>query len=192
MSESTAITHQPDSQPLIIDRATPADAEGLVNVHGKAWIDTYPNEELGITPEAIRIRVEGEHGELLPEKVERWKKELTDEGDNRATFVARIDGNVTGFVISRYVDDQRQIAAMYVLPDAQGQGIGTKLMQKALEWWGRDEDVYLHVVSYNQHAIDFYERFGFNKTGAEVTSNIAPMSDGNYLPQTEMILKSKT
>lgn len=31
----------------------PEDAEGTVNVYYKTWLDTYPNEELGITREDI-------------------------------------------------------------------------------------------------------------------------------------------
>ncbi len=31
--------------------AVPEDAEGTVNVYYKTWLDTYPNEEFGVTRE---------------------------------------------------------------------------------------------------------------------------------------------
>lgn len=52
---------------------------------------------------------------------------------------------------------------MYVAPEAQGKGVGSKLMNQVLDWYGRDQDIYLEVVSYNQNAINFYKRFGFRR-----------------------------
>ena len=37
------------------------------------------------------------------------------------------------------------------------------LMSRAMEWIGDGSDVVLEVVSYNQRAIRFYEKFGLEK-----------------------------
>jgi len=192
MSETSTKTQEFDSQSLVIERAGVDDAEAIMNLKAAAWLDTYPNEALGITVEDVSLRVHGEHGERLVEGIENWKKGIGEEdGKTRVTFVARVDGEVAGFVAPRTVDGRRFIGAMYVMPGKQSKGIGGQLMQRALEWHGRDEDIYLHVASYNQRAINFYERFGFETTDTKLPDEIG-MPGGKSLPETEMVLKAKS
>ena len=182
---------QESNQSVIIETAVPSDAEGVFNVQRLTWLATYPNDELGITVEDIRKRVEGEHGELIQPKIERWRSGIETAGEKRAVFVARTDGKVTGFVAPAIMDGQRRIGAIYVLPETQGTGIGSKLIQKAIEWHGRDEDIFLHVASYNQNAIDFYKKNGFEETGKEVRDDVAQLGNGKEIPEIEMVLKAK-
>lgn len=81
---------------------------------------------------------------------------------------------------------------MYVLPDYQGQGIGSKLIDKALKWYGDDIDIYLEVISYNQKAIDFYKRFGFEITDTIVDDTIGLPDYIKVLPVTEMVRRAKS
>ncbi len=151
---------------------------------------TYPNAEAGITEEDIRKRIEGEHGELVPEKIEQWKNGIEATGEKRATFVVRDDGKIVGFVAPGTIEGQKRIGALYVLPEAQGKRIGSKLLQKAVEWHGRREDIFLHVASYNQNAIDFYKRNGFEVTGRPIKDDMAK-SDEKEIPEIEMVLRAK-
>lgn len=48
---------------------------------------------------------------------------------------------------------------IYVLPDAQGQGVGSQLIEKALN--EMDRPVQLEVFTHNQRAKKLYEKFGF-------------------------------
>lgn len=41
-------------------------------------------------------------------------------------------------------------------------------MKKTLTWLGKEKDIYVNLVSYNQKAINFYQSFGFIKTGKNV------------------------
>jgi ribosomal protein S18 acetylase RimI-like enzyme len=79
---------------------------------------------------------------------------------------------------------------LYVAPKFQGQGIGSKLLQSALEWLGPKKDVFLHVLSYNQNAIDLYERFGFVKTGKEFPEEFDEEKGIKLLPEIEMLRKA--
>jgi hypothetical protein len=66
MSEATMAKQEFDNQAVLVEVAKPEDAEGVFDVQRLTWLATYPNAEAGITEEDIRVRVEGEHGELIP------------------------------------------------------------------------------------------------------------------------------
>ena len=91
---------------------------------------------------------------------------------------------------SSFIDGKRSVGALYVLPETQGIGLGSKLIEKILGWHKSDENnIYLRVASYNQNAIDFYKRFGF-----ESTDNIV-VDEGNIygntkIPEIEMMRKA--
>ena len=74
-----------------------------------------------------------------------------------------------------------------MLPDFQGMGLGRELLQKALNWLGREKVIFVIVASYNTKAIKFYERFGFVKTGKDVHSEgVDPLPSGKIIPEIEM------
>ena len=74
---------------------------------------------------------------------------------------------------------------------AQGTGVGGKLIHHALGLFGRDRDIFLEVVSYNQNAIDFYERFGFEKTDVVVPPEVGRPDYLKSIPQTQMVLRAE-
>lgn len=179
-----------DSHDIAIERAVPADARAIVVIRREAWLDAYPNPALGISKDDIRDRIEGEHGEFTRAAIQNWRKGLASEGDKNISFVARQGGEVKGFVGYRVENDVCRISTMYVEPGAQGMGIGTRLMQRALGW-NEGNDLYLEVVTYNQKAIDFYQNFGFKKTDKLVVDENAQREGVKELPMIEMVLKEQ-
>jgi GNAT superfamily N-acetyltransferase len=67
--------------------------------------------------------------------------------------------------VSAFARGRRRVGALYVLPSAQGSGIGHALLERNLAWHGDDRDVYLTVAAYNERARRFYARHGFVVTG---------------------------
>lgn len=182
-----------DTLPIEIENAIPADAEVICDIRDRAWIEAYPNTELGITVEDITLNAQGRNGEFVSRRIAYLKDELAkDDGTGLTTFVAKAGGKVVGYIDPR-IDEQnhRRIGAIYVSPEAQGMGIGGKLMTKVLNLYGRDQDIFLEVVSYNQNAIDFYKRFGFEKTDTVVPEEEGRPDYMKSLPQIEMVLKAK-
>ena len=192
MSELTMQKQEQAHQPIEIVPATPDNAEIICDIRDKAWIDAYPNSELGITPQDIEINAKGLHGEFVPRRIAYLKEKLTTPNrPDGATFVAKSNGYVVGFVDPSIEDGKRRIGAIYVTPEAQGTGIGSKLMQQALQWHGRNDDIFLEVVTYNQNAIDFYKRFGFEQTDTVVPEESNRPDFMKALPQIEMVLRKE-
>lgn len=175
-----------------IETASPGDAEIICDIRDRAWIEAYPNAELGITAHDIEVNAKGLHDEFVPRRIAYLQEKLSEgEREDGATFVAKVAGKVVGFVDSNIEDGKRYVSAMYVDPETQGKGIGSKLMQKALAWHGRDADIFLEVVAYNQKAINFYKKFGFEKTDAGVPEEPGRPEYMKSVPQIEMMRKAK-
>jgi ribosomal protein S18 acetylase RimI-like enzyme len=169
---------------LSIVRATIKDVKDILKIKHETWLDTYPNAELGITVEDIQDRLD--KSEAVRSGEEIWAEAINSEdGVSRVTYVAKLDNQIVGFVVPCIINNKNFIRTINVEPSMQGQGIGSLLMQKALNWFAKDKDIYLNVASYNDKAINFYKKFGFKLTG----NNIEAENSLNNLPESEMILK---
>lgn len=193
MSESGITTQKLNKPHIEIVRATPNDAETICDIRDRAWLEAYPNVELGITVDDIKLNAQGQDGEFIPRRIAYLKDQLAkDDGPGLATLVAKVGSKVVGYINPR-IDEQgrRHIGAIYVAPETQGKGVGGKLMQKILSLLGRDEDIFLEVISYNQNAIKFYERFGFKQTETTIRDEEGRPDYMKSLPQVEMVLKAE-
>jgi len=96
---------------------------------------------------------------------EFWESRLPEMRDiylpASETYVSVQKGEVKGF-LSLHGDT---LAALFVDPDAQGRGIGTRLMAKAKSLRNR---IYLTVYRENRRAIDFYLKCGFRGVKEQV------------------------
>ena len=176
------------TQSYTIEPATPGDAEGITYVQINTWVATYVNEAMDITEEAIRERFYGKDGELFREKIERGKKRIANS--QYGVYVAKQGDKIVGFASPRYDKEakQQRLGALYVSPESQGKGLGKQLLDAAINALDRSQDIYLHVVTYNEKAIGFYENNGFIKTGKDVTGSVDPLPNGVTIPEIEMKL----
>jgi RimJ/RimL family protein N-acetyltransferase len=142
---------------MIIRRAEPSDAEGLTRL----------GEAVGSEPEGWLVTTNG------------WR-EVSDERrylrairryPNAAVFVAEDEGRIVGRLsiardqhpASRHVADLGLMVAI----SHRRRGIGTKLLEAALDWARHSEvrKLELHVFPHNEAAIKLYENFGFVQEG---------------------------
>jgi RimJ/RimL family protein N-acetyltransferase len=173
---------------VTIGPAIKEDASGIFNVRLLTWLATYPNNDFGITQKDIHLRLEGQNGELIASNINRWQDTIVNPGDTRRVYVARENNRVVGFTVPTVKQGQRRIGALYILPEAQGKGYGTKLLNLSVSWHGRTEDIYLHAVSYNQKAIQFYKKYGFKITETVIEDEVVRFENGQEIPQLEMVL----
>jgi GNAT superfamily N-acetyltransferase len=169
--------------------AAPADAAAIRSVQARTWLATYPNAELGITREGLRRYLEGEDGERIADRIAWTRRRIEMRAIAPAggrDFVAVLDGEIVGFT-APFVESsgRRRVGALYVLPFAQGAGLGHLLLARNLAWHGEDQDVYLMVAAYNERAIRFYARHGFVPTGRADDGEL--LIDGAVMPELEMV-----
>jgi hypothetical protein len=140
-----------------IRRAAPADAPfviaGINAVCAEGWY--FYTDAFVITPpwEAVLYRPEQTPQHLL--------------------MVAQLDGKIVGaarLFSGVYGSKDRHVGEMgaFVLAPWRNQGIGTALVQQALEWAGQRglEKVVLSVFATNRRAIHVFEKCGFAVEGA--------------------------
>ena len=187
MTEKTK-SSEPSIEIIEIKRAVPEDAEAIMNLKRQAWLKAYVSEEYEISIDDIEKKFPEDS---LPNAIENWQKGIASEQDKneKATFVARLDGKVVGYTSPCTEDGQRRLGALYVSPNVQGKGVGSKLLESAVKWHGVDEDIFVHVVSYNS-AVGFYEQHGFQKTGVEFPQEFDEEHGIKLLPEIEMVLKA--
>jgi ribosomal protein S18 acetylase RimI-like enzyme len=90
-------------------------------------------------------------------------------------YVLKENGKPLGFIGLELLTTKKneiKIQKIYVLPDAQGKGVGRKLIEKAIEIAQESgiENVILNVNRFNK-AVSFYQKIGFKIT-SEVNIDI--------------------
>lgn len=90
-----------------------------------------------------------------------------DQGFDRITFIAYDKGTAVGFIT---IDkDKCEIPRLYVLPERQRQGVGTKLIEFGIKQLSSINRVYTSLIASNLPGVTFFERFGFEFTGEQRT-----------------------
>jgi GNAT superfamily N-acetyltransferase len=169
-----------------ISEETVEDVEAVQEVFRVTWIDTYPNEEAGVSREDVEDFVAKR---VTPEFIQRLKEYIPKYGPKENCFVAKVDGKVVGFCYAKVLEDRNYLQAIYVLPEFQGKGVGYSLWERVKEFFDPSKDVYLELATYNDKAKAFYERLGFVDTGRRMTYEWTKMKSGGNIPQMEMVMR---
>jgi ribosomal protein S18 acetylase RimI-like enzyme len=112
-----------------IREALVLDAKGIAKVHVSTWQSTYQ----GIMPDSFLSGLSAETRES------GWTKFLETSTAKTHTFVAVLDKSIVGFIgvgseqSDSSNDSRGELTAIYVAPDFQGRGIGSKLMKSGIE-----------------------------------------------------------
>ena len=147
---------------LLLRGANVNDARGIAQVSVDTWRTAYsgllPDEYLG------NLSVD--------ERTQTWIKMLQSVPVSNQTIVAEIEGAIIGFIgigpsSESGVMELGEVFAIYVEPNHQSQGIGTKLMKEGiriLKSQGFNRAV-LWVLDENIRTRSWYESLGWHPNG---------------------------
>lgn len=140
---------------FVVFPAGPSDAEEMARVHVTSWRETYR----GLLADAFLARMSE------PGFTRRFRRALTEPGDT-VTLVAAdrygLVGYAQGGASRRGAPGEAEIATLYLLRQAQGQGLGARLMgqtARALAAQGATS-LMISVLRDNLRARGFYEHLG--------------------------------
>src|SRR3989344_862020 len=163
------------------------DAEAIQNVLYKSWLDTYPNDKVGITIDDV----EHWYKDAWEEKLNKLRSRINNPPENQSFFIAKDGDNVVGVCRIMKHADKNQLQAIYVLPDHQRRGIGKLLWDRALEIIDPSKDTIVQVADYNKKAIEFYKKLGFVDTGKRFSDEHFRMKSGAIIPEMELEIKAQ-
>jgi ribosomal protein S18 acetylase RimI-like enzyme len=137
-----------------IRRADSRDAGAIADVHHQAWLGAYS----GIIPHKALTRMVGRRGA-------QWWKNAIRRAAN--VMVVEIGGDVVGYATlgrnrARQLPQQGEIYELYLKPEYQGIGLGTKLFsaaRKQLRSHGL-KGLVVWALEDNTNALSFYEGLG--------------------------------
>jgi dTDP-4-amino-4,6-dideoxy-D-galactose acyltransferase len=101
------------------------------------------------------------------------QKSLTGEMAD-AVLIAQSENTIEGFVTLKKKEQHGQIGLIAVAPEAQGKGIGSKLMQAADYWYWQNNLKTCSVVTQlkNTGACKLYEKNGYRKETVELVFHV--------------------
>ncbi|MBO6539881.1 MAG: GNAT family N-acetyltransferase [Rhizobiaceae bacterium] len=137
-----------------IRKAEPQDAHAISDVHHEAWLGAYA----GIIPHKALQRMVGRRG------LEWWQGAIRRAAN---VIVAEIGGDVVGYATlgrnrARELPQQGEIYELYLKPEYQGVGLGSRLFgegRKRLAAHGLEGTV-VWALEDNAGALSFYAGLG--------------------------------
>lgn len=161
----------------LIRTATQDDAGSISRVHVESWRTTYQ----GIVPDAFLSGLDVE------ERAIRWCEVLNS---GVRVLVAEQEGEVVGFISGGPIREpleeyDAELAAIYLLLDAQGKGVGTELLIELAKRLEEDgfQSMAVWVLEANASA-RFYERSGAVRVTAkeiEIGGALLPVAAYGWL-----------
>lgn len=97
----------------------------------------------------------------------------------RAYYAGWVDGGrIVGMVSAGMIDPTKmKVFQMYVLPSHQRKGIGSRLMDSAVQHFPQARSATLEVTEGNAKGISFYRKYGFDYPGTTLVE-----IDGERVP----------
>ena len=147
---------------LLLRQANVDDAHGIAHIHVNTWQSAY----VGMMPDSYLQNLSVE------QRAQNWIKILESPIAENQTIVAEIDGLAVGFIgigPSRESNDSDlgEVFAIYVEPNFQGRGVGSRLMHEGIHLLKAQgfKGAMLWVLEQNIQTRAWYESRGWQSNG---------------------------
>lgn len=146
---------------IALRRATPADVEGIAQLHADSWRRNYRGAYVDSYLD----------GDVVNERIVAWRERLSAAADETATIVAVDGGGVVGLAHTIFDEDAEWGALLdnlHVSHALKGTGVGTMLMAetaRAAMDARPDSGLHLWVLEQNTPAQGFYAARGGEHVG---------------------------
>lgn len=177
---------------ILIRKVEAKDSEAIQEVFYKAWLNAYPNKEIGITKEDIEKKFKDNFTQSFIDSFAEKIRNLLPS----VLFLVAVDKEenerVVGLCRVFLKDNYNELQAIYILPEYQNKGIGGMLWDKVVGSFSVEKDTIVHVATYNKSAISFYEKLGFVDSGKRFTEERHKMPiSGVVIPEMELVIKKQ-
>ena len=106
------------------------------------------------------------------------RSQFVEAVDQYQSTVIENNQQVAGFCLMQPVLDEANLLLMAVHPELHGKGLGTQMLNHAIERLGdKCVQIFLEVRESNTAAIGLYEKVGFHQI--DVRKNYYPLLEGN-------------
>ena len=146
---------------IIIRPVRPEDAEEYFKVNNAAWRDAYKH----IFPEEVFVQKESNTPNMI-----KTFAQFVYHGKDQICYVAEVNGKMIGFVTGRLTannahfakDNFAELMAIYILPEYQSQGLGSKFKNLFVDWAKKNgaTKFVIGVLKDNHKARKAYEKWG--------------------------------
>lgn len=157
---------------FIIRKMDENDCKQVQQVATTSWHDTYN----GIIPLTIQ-------NHFL--KLAYNEEMLLHRVKTSYFFIAEVDDQMVGFANFSYLrkSENVELIAIYLLKEFHGKGIGSALLNEAIQFIEGLKKIYVTVEKENQSGFTFYQAKGF-----EIISEFDDLFDGHLLKSVRMEL----
>ncbi len=100
------------------------------------------------------------------------------ESESARAWCVELDGKIVGFSMATLGD--REVFALFVLPEYENRGYGSALLEKAVNWLTQagNDSIWL-IVEPGVRAFSFYKKRGWRETGLSPEEDV--LKDDVYL-----------
>ena len=165
---------------LEVTIATPEDTQAIGEFLHNSWVVSYADDP--------RYTISQPEVDAMNFKAESRSTQLSEklmEGTRRY-WVIKNQGQIIACCVAGNEPGKHAIGSLYVAPDFQNKGLGSKLMQEALTWLGREEPIRVSIFTGNVGVTSLYKKLGFVEV--EGPSEYDEFSTGKPVDAFEMVL----
>jgi len=139
---------------LLIRLAENSDLPEYTDLLQKTYEQAYTDPSIGLTKECFSREI------FFNSDTQTYLRSNIVNTNTQRCWVAYVGKELVGSITITLNSGEAEAKGFYVAPERQGQGIGKKLWDKAIEFAG-NRDIVLDLYAHNQKTLAMYRSWGF-------------------------------